>query len=167
LIKKNIHIFMSDLTEKEIFDCLSENFRLAAENCLKIATSPKRGKIYRELIDQLSLIEGASRQACHWRGDTRWLDIADKAAYAQKFSGDWLRRYNSEKSIWFLKKLFVQLGLLMNFGFKLSLDLKDKKTGILGPILPENMKSSLIKGDRNICMRISNGGIIIPDGVMV
>src|ERR1700751_4496145 len=61
-------------TEADIFD-LSENFRLAAEDCEKLARLPKKGRAYTSLRNKLELLEGACRQAVAWRDDARWLHI--------------------------------------------------------------------------------------------
>ena len=165
LSKKHHSRIMSDLTEVEIFDCLATHFRLAAENCKKLALLPRKGANYKNLRDQLHIIEGAARQACYWREDTRWLAVGQRAAQAHRLSGDWLRKYKASPNV--LRKLFLSLEEFMNFGYRLSFDLKDKRTGISGAILPANMQRNIIKSEDGPSMRISSGGIIIPNGVSV
>jgi len=82
---------MGALSEREIFDCIAENCRLAAENCDKLAARPISGPAYLELRDQLALIEGACRQAAAWRGQDKWLDVAQYFPIAHKMAGEWLR----------------------------------------------------------------------------
>lgn len=155
---------MGTLTETEIFECLSINLRLASETCIRLANSPLKGSLYKQLRDYLSLIEGSSRQAAAWRADSRWYDIANHAAQAHKLSGDWLRKYALNQD--YLKKMLLKLAEFLAFSYVLSQSLKSKKTGILGPILPEGMDKSSLK-QKNAQMRISNGGIIIPNCVSI
>ena len=156
---------MSDLTENEIFDCLMSNFKMASENCIRLASTPRKGPAYSQLRDQLFLIEGAARQAMYWRSDTRWLAIANRCSQAHRLSGDWLRLYRNEPR--FLYELFTKLAQFLAFGYDLAENIKNEKTGTSGPILPDYMGKKSVKSQNEIAMRISHGGIIIPDGVSI
>src|SRR6266567_3440125 len=82
---------MGDLSETEIFDCLASNFRLAAEHCEDLARLPAKGPTYVKFRNELKLIEGAARQAAHWRCDARFLSIGIACAKAHELAGEWLR----------------------------------------------------------------------------
>ena len=153
---------MSHLTEIEIFDCLSTNFKLAANNCIKLAVDPLKGRPYRELRSQLQLIEGACRQTANWRGDTRWLQIGMRCAQALELSKNWIIKYRFDTA--FLHKLFTKLSEFLAFGYKLSEDLRTKKTSTMGPVLPSYMNKTNSMPSNSTKMRISSGGIIIPEG---
>jgi hypothetical protein len=111
------------ITEAEIWDCLRTNFRLAAEHCDDLAKLPAQGPTYQLLLGELSLIEGACRQAAHWREDAGgvtlppgqpgahgfeavrlgetdsagWLDVAHMMGEVHKRCGGWIRgRYPRE-----------------------------------------------------------------------
>jgi hypothetical protein len=121
---------MGALTEIEIFDCLVENFRLAVDNCEKLANVPAAGPAYNELRHQLLAIEGACRQASVWREDTRWLAIGMMMHEAHQRAGNWLRGHMP-------RKLFGMLADNLRAGLKLAQDYRTKATGRIGMILPE------------------------------
>ena len=127
---------MGALTEIEIFACLSENLRLAAEKCEVLANHPRRGHLYYAFLKEIKLIEGACEQASAWRGDARWLRISWMMGEVHKRAGHWLRhsptlesRVEADKR---LKKLADNLRL---FAYEAE-DLRHKATGRLGLILP-------------------------------
>lgn len=82
---------MGDLSETEIFDCLATNFRLAAEHAEDLAKLPAKGPTYIKFRHELKMIEGAARQAAHWRQDARFLSIGIACAKAHATAGEWLR----------------------------------------------------------------------------
>jgi hypothetical protein len=82
---------MAELTEADIFGCMSHNLRLAAEHCDNLAKYPLKGRNYNLLRQELKLVEGCCRQAAWWREDTRWLPIGLKMAEMHKMVGTWLR----------------------------------------------------------------------------
>lgn len=132
---------MGNLTEREIFDCLSTNFRLAAEACEKLAVSPRTGPTYAILREKLELIEGACRQAAVWRQDTRWLAIGMAMAEAHKRAGGWLRGVKVggvtvKLADGHRHPLFLKLAENLRAGERKSIELRDKKTGRVGMILP-------------------------------
>src|SRR5260221_1451149 len=107
------------LKEGEIFDCLSSNFRQAAECCDNLVVLPARGPTYMRLLEHLKLIEGACRQAACWREDAGgvgaplgqtgthgfealrmgeadamgWLECAHMIGECHKRAGAWLRGF--------------------------------------------------------------------------
>lgn len=135
---------MGALTESEIFDCLSTNFRLAAEDCEQLAVSPRKGPTYAALRDKLELLEGACRQASVWRQDTRWLTIGMTMAEAHKRAGEWLRGVKIAGHMGRVKiapghmhPLFLKLAENLRLGHRKAEELRTKKTGRVGMILPE------------------------------
>lgn len=121
---------MGALTELEIFDCLIENFRVAADCCDRLANVPQAGPTYDHLRTSLLLIEGACRQASVWREDTRWLPVGMMMHEAHIRAGDWLRGHMP-------RKLFGMLADNLRAGQKMAEDLRDKRTNMRGIILPE------------------------------
>lgn len=160
---------MAAPTEQEVLACLSENFWLAAENCEKLAVSPKRGLIYREFRDQLSLIEGASRQMGYYRGgDARWLQIGLQVAHAHKRAGDWLRGVpqpgGGHRPLTEGQKhpLFMLLADNLRKGAALAQDLRGKKTGRTGPILPVVQPLPHQRETSPVGWRSTVSGLVIP-----
>lgn len=134
---------MGKLTEAEIFDCLSTNFRLAAEDCEKLARSPRKGATYSALRDKLELLEGACRQASVWRQDARWLQIGIGMAEAHKRAGDWLRGIKIagvpgriKVADGHMHPLFLKLAENLRLGHKKAEALRTKRTNRVGMILP-------------------------------
>lgn len=147
-------------TEQEIFDRLASSFRAAAECCDQLAVSPRKGAIYRKLRDELKLIEGAARQAGHYREDMRWMQVGLDAAKCHQKAGDWLRSHMPSK-------YFTTLAAAMR---KLELSarhLKDNRTGRRGMILPVTPRLERTQG-RPVGWTQTNGGILLPQaGVAV
>jgi hypothetical protein len=168
---------MGRLTETEIFDCLAENFRAAADLCDRLATEQRKGPNYVALREALKLIGGASRQAATWREDARWLKIAEMVAEAHRRAGDWLRgvrvvegKPRVRLSHQEIKRNFTMLAANMRQGFALAEKFRTAKTGRTGMILPivkpvdrqpgrPVTVSNLPPG-----MAMSKGGIIMPAG---
>lgn len=123
---------MGALTEVEIFACLTENFRQAAENCEKLAAVPARGPVYNAFRHQLLLIEGACQQAAVWRQDCRWYDIGMMMGEAHKRAGNWLRRH-------YPRPLFIKLAENLRAAHMLAEDCRTRATGRVGMILPDEM----------------------------
>lgn len=155
---------MGALTEREIFSCLSENFRLAAESCDELARVPAKGPVYLKLREQLKLIEGACRQAAYWRGDSRWLRVGLLMAEAHKRAGGWLRGIKDSKTGRTIKvapghlhPLFVMLGDNLRQARASAERLRTAATGRVGLILPPGYE---VQGPRN---RVGSG-LILPAG---
>lgn len=157
---------MGDLTEIEIFDCISSNAKLAAEHCEDLARKPREGETYDLLRTELKLIEGACRQASAWRGDTRWLPIGLAMEEAHTRAGDWLRGCKvmgqrirlAEKHNF---ECFMKLAENLR-GLQASMTaLRDKKTHRVGMILPE-ARPGPHRDTRPVGFTKSLGGVLIP-----
>jgi hypothetical protein len=122
---------MGELTEREIFGCMAENFSKAAECCVKLAEEPKMGPTYRQLRTSLKLIEGCCRQAAYWREDGRWLPMGLVMEEAHKRAGYWLRYHHP-------RPLFLKLAENLRGAHKAAEMLKNMKTGTTGLILPNS-----------------------------
>ena len=133
---------MSALTESEIFDCMAENLRLAAQDCELLATSPAKGFIYDRYRKELKLVEGACRQASAWREDARWLPIGLQMAECHKRAGEWLRGVvqpdGHRAPIPFGQKhpLFLRLSEVLRMLLAQVEALRTQATGRSGMILP-------------------------------
>ena len=153
---------MSDLTEVEIFDCLKSNLKAAAEHCLDLERKPLQGPSYIKLREELKLVEGACRQAAHWREDSRWLSIGLKMEEAHRLCGGWLRGKHP-------RFMFRALAEALVHFYNFAEDVRTKRTGRAGVILPA---SSIAQGARNVgtvgwSPAVTKGGIILPSSAMV
>lgn len=148
---------MSDLREAEIFDRLISSFRAAAEHCEALAQQEHRikGQRYNRLRTELALIEGASRQAAMWRGDTRWLPIGRFANECHRRCGNWLRKREAPV-------LFTKLAENMRMMLTAAQRMKDARTGVRGPIVPEQPKY-----EPTLMQVRTPGGIILPPGAVI
>lgn len=161
---------MGRLTESEIFDCLSTNFRLAAEHCDDLAILPAKGPTYKKLREELRLIEGACRQASAFREDARFLSIGMQCGHVHKVAGDWLRGMKmpdgSRRMIrpGELHPLFLKLAEVMCAGHRKAEEVRHKATGRVGMILPKVQRAPH-RDTRPVGYRATPGGIIVPDGV--
>ena len=165
---------MSDLTETEIFECLSHNLRLAAEDCELLATTPKRGWIYDRFRKELKLVEGACRQAAAWRGDTRWLPLGMKMEECHQIVGEWLRGVKDETGVrrpipeGAKHPMFLKLAELLRAAHGEVEKLRTKKTGVVGPILPEMISAHhLPVRHRPVSVMLPDGMIQRPSGLFV
>jgi hypothetical protein len=132
---------MAYVQEIEMFSCLTENFRLAAEAAEALAVLPKRGPTYKKLMDQLKLCEGACRQVARERGDARWLQIGLAMDQAHQRAGTWLRKYIGGKDRQIAHRLFLLLGENLRFGQAEAEKMRHAATGKLGLILPKPLPS--------------------------
>jgi hypothetical protein len=159
---------MGALTEAEIFDCLSTNFRLAAEHCVDLAKLPAKGPTYKKLREELRLIEGACRQASVHREDTRFLSIGMKCGHVHKVAGDWLRGMKmpdgSRRMIrpGELHPLFVKLAEVLYSAHLKAEEVRHKRTGRNGMILPK-VQPGPHRDTRPVGFRATQGGILIPE----
>lgn len=134
---------MGQLTEREIFDCLAVNFRLAAEHCENLARLPRKGQTYIELRKELRLLEGACRQAAAWREDARWLRVGLYMAETHRRAGDWLRGIKQPGGGWRpiaegqRHPLFMKLAENLRAAQVKAEGLRDRVTGRRGMILPK------------------------------
>ncbi len=164
---------MGRLTEPEIFNCLIENFRLAAERAEELAISPLKGRAYKALIGHLELIEGAARQAAHWRGDTRFLTIGMQMGHVHKIAGNWLRGIEvpgqprvklaaSEQH-----PLFRKLAEVLRVALQGAVHMKDAATRQIGPILPEVLPAPTRTQGRSMPVTLPHGMIYRPSGLVI
>jgi hypothetical protein len=147
---------MSDLREYEVFDRLATSFREAAEHCEALAVQINRvkGQRYVKLREHLMLIEGASRQAAFYRGDSRWFQIGQFAAECHKKCGDWLRFKTRGP-------MFQKCAENMRMMERAAEQMRDRATGVRGDILPPQPKYE--PENRSVPVR-TPGGIILPAG---
>lgn len=162
---------MGNLTEAEIFDCLSTNFRLAAEDCDKLATRPRKGRAYSSLRDRLELIEGACRQAAYWREDSRWLQIGLFMAEAHKRAHEWLRGIKVPGSPVRVKvapghmhPLFLKLAEHLRAAQIRAEEFRTKATGKVGTILPAPQAAP--SRDTVPTGWTKAGSLYVPDGTV-
>ena len=164
---------MGALTETEIFDCLFTNLRLAAEHCEILATSPRTGPTYVKLREELQLIEGCCRQANYWRADTRWLKFAFHMGEAHRLAGNWLRGIKVDRGPrrrippGQRHPMFMALAAALRVVSVRAEQIKNKRTGKLGPILPEALPAPH-RDTRPVSVRLPDGferrasGLITP-----
>lgn len=150
---------MGRLTEGEIFACLAENFKLAAEHCEDLARLPAKGLIYAKLREELKLIEGAARQAGQFRDDARWFQIGLMMGEAHKRAGTWLRGH-------YPAVLFTKLADNLRKGEALAESYRTSRTHRVGMILPKPLPAPIRTQGRSVQVRlperVSPGGIILP-----
>ena len=161
---------MGRLTENDIFSCLIENFRLAAENADKLAHVPLKGQVYDEFRKQLQLIEGACRQASAWREDTRWLPIGLMIAEVHQRAGDWLRGIKQADGTRVkirdgeLHPLFVRLADNLRALQTAAEKTRNSKTGRVGMILPA-VQAGPHRDTRPVGWIPNSGGaLLVPAG---
>ena len=160
---------MARLTESEIFDCLATNFRLAAEDCDKLAVVPEKGFVYHALRSKLKLLEGACRQAAAWRGDARWYPIGLQMEQCHQRAGEWLRGVKTEAGRMphtqaELHTLFTLLAKALRQLHGVAENLRTKATGKVGLILPTPGRAPH-RETRPVQVR-TPGGIILPAGAL-
>jgi hypothetical protein len=148
--------------ETEIVDCLVMNFRLAAEHCDDLAVLPARGPTYDLLRKELSLIEGCCRQIGHYREDARWMRIGLLVEEAHKRAGHWLRTIPRTSESNEAHPLFRRLAENLRAGMKAAEELRTKRTGRVGMILPRPLPGPLRQG-RPVQV-VTPGGVILPSG---
>ena len=158
---------MGALTEREIFACLAENLRLAAQHCDDIATTPDHRPVYRLLANELKLVEGCCRQASAWREDTRWLNIGLTIADAHKKAGNWLRGFRTEQGQKITlapahrKQLFQTLAANLRAIWKVAETFRTGRPPRLGMILPKPMPVSSALFD----LRRRGVQVMLPDRI--
>ena len=156
-------------TEQEIFSCLSENLRLAAEDCEKLAWDPRRGWTYNRFRKSLKLVEGAAQQAYYWRNyDARWLQLRFLTAGVHKRAGHWLRNTPTKDARDQAHPIFAKLAETLRAAHYHAERVRTAATGKLGPILPPELPGPhrevrpvqvLLPGGP----RVTPGGIILPN----
>ena len=120
-----------------------DNLRTAIDCCEKLATAPRKGRLYDRFRDALKLVEGCCDQASVWRQDTRWLPLGMMMAEAHKRAGEWLRGTKmpngTRRPIPHGEQhpLFVMLAENLCGLLKVAEEFRTKATGRVGMILPE------------------------------
>lgn len=149
------------LTESEIFDCLAENLRLAAEDCRVLAWHPRRGFVYARFCQELQLVEGACRQAYYWRDwDSRWLTLGLKMNEAHQRAGNWLRDYTSKAGRKVAHPMFQKLAEVLEAAYRQCERVRTMRTNHFGPIMPAEMSGP--HRDTRPVQVMTPGGIILP-----
>lgn len=120
---------MSALTESEIFDYLDTTFGEAAALCESLVLN-RRKPAYRKLGIALQGLQGACRQAGHWRENHEWFTYSEQIQYVRDRAGDWMRGYFPRENFFMLAEALKR----MRAQAKLK---KDRPHGRLGQILPE------------------------------
>jgi hypothetical protein len=147
---------MSALTEAEIFDCLRENLKGAADDCDLIARFPQSGVAFDRMRKRLKLVEGACRQAAFWREDARWLQPGLKMEQAHQIARTWLHRPSVQS-----KKLFAGLAAALR-RMHADIDrLEAMRAPRLGMILPRLQAPTEIRHGRPVQV-MTPGGLIVP-----
>lgn len=152
---------MSALTESEIFDKLTDGFAEAAGLCEKIAISPLKGAPYRRLIVVCTEIEGACRQAGHWRENYHWFTLGREVHELQLKMGNWIRAHYPKPEA---KKMFTIAATTMRRLERLALLKKNQKHGQVGSILPVPGEGPARQRAVQV-PRVTPGCIFVPDGV--
>lgn len=158
---------MGALTEPEIFDCLSTNFKLAAQLADDLARLPAKGPTYHRFRQTLKLIEGAARQASAWREDARFLSIAFHCSHVHKVAGDWLRGVKmpdgSRRKIppGELHPLFAKLAEVLRAGHRKAEETRTRATGRIGMILPRPLPGPH-RDTRPVGWTPSPAGLLVP-----
>lgn len=151
---------MSALTERDIFSKLTDGFAEAASLCEKIAAVPLKGASYRRLITVCTEIEGACRQAGHWRENYHWFPLGIEVHQLQLLMGKWLRAHYPKPRA---KELFTIAAQTMRRLQALALTKQNQKHGQIGMILPTPGEGPA----RQRAVQVPNmtpGGIVIPEG---
>ena len=128
---------MGALHEQDIFECLAENFRIAAEKCEKLAWHPKRGYEYLAFRSAIRLIEGACRQAAAHREDWRWLPIGMAMGEIHKRCGGWMRSSATKDARKAVEPHFKKTAEILRALAVEAERVRTAATGRLGMILPE------------------------------
>ena len=142
-----------NLTEREIIQALIEAFRLAAEDCERLAAG-ERGSIYLQFRRRLREAEKYCRVVGGWRSDSRWLPLGMKIAEVQQQCGAWLRQ---RAPGW----RFAGLASILRRGQHSAQRLAHARTGTRQPILPPTAPAYW---DAKQGRSVSMSGLILPPG---
>jgi hypothetical protein len=149
---------MSSLTEKEVLDRHVQALGEAHRACQALGRNANneylapRGQDYGELREALEALEGSARQMSHFRSDARWIRLGVLYAKVMRTAQasfvaatiDY-RRWNDFNK---LMPLFVN-------GKRQLHDLQ-ARTGVTGPILPQNPSNWLVLPDLRIPKGVPN-----------
>jgi hypothetical protein len=139
-------------SEREMLGQLVEHFRLAAEDCERLARG-ERGPIYVQFRARLADAERTCRLVAGVRGDGRWLQIGLRLADVQQRCGQWLREHQPS---W----RFAGLAEILRRGQASAATLAHKRTERRGPILPVPKPLPEVRQGRPVSM----SGLILPRG---
>ena len=136
---------MSGLTEQEVLSKYKQSLAEARDACQWLAKNADplyfapRGRHYRLLKTALKELEGASRQMCAFRSDTRWVRLGIHFAKRMQVVQRLFANHN-----WLA---FGQLVALFDNDLVHADELTHRKTGTLGPLLPKNPSAWIIMPD--------------------
>jgi hypothetical protein len=150
---------MGALTEVEIFSCMAENFREAAELCEQLAWHPRRGHLYIQFLGCIRKVEGSCRQAQAHREDARWLRIGIMMGEVHRRAGGWVRgsRTRDERSQ--AHKLFAKLAENLRALHYEAEHLRTAAVERMGMILPRPLE-----GPHRDMRPVS---VVLPSGLIV
>lgn len=126
---------MGRLTESEIMAKHTDALKVAKQACVFLShnADPEkiapRGHHYTRLKKALKELEGTCREICYYRDDTRWLKLGIIYAKALRMSQKY---FVAQK--W---ANYGKLAELFDLGARRMDELRTRKTGQLGPILPK------------------------------
>lgn len=166
---------MGQLAEVEIFDRMIESLRASIQACRDLAVKPLKGLSYRKLQEHLPLVEGACRQAAHWRADARWLKLGLMMEEAHRRSGDWLRGVRDPETGMYRKipegvrhPMFVKLAENLESLLDSARKLRVAATGVIGrPILPRVEEGPHRQVRDNYAVRLPDGVERRPSGLLI
>lgn len=144
---------MSTLTEVEIWDRLRTSLRSAIDLCGKLATVPAQGPNYRKLVEELGLIEGASRQIGAFRFDMRFNLFGYEMSRFHQRIGDVVRSRGA-------REIFLHMAKMMQGAMDQVEKMRAAKTGRRGPILPL-AKAAPHRDTRPVYVK-GMSGLIVP-----
>jgi hypothetical protein len=163
---------MGGLTEVEIFDCLAENARRAAEHAENLAKLPRKGPTYRAYRDCLRLVEGCCRQIASFRFDSTWLKLGLQMHEAHERGGIWLRGVKTAQGVrvklaeGHLHPLFMKMAERLRALHAKADDLRTRATGTLGPILPAPLPGPH-RDTKPVGFTKRSSGLLVPESTSV
>lgn len=145
---------MARLTEIEVIDCLKDNLRKLVQHCKDLAEKPAQGPTYKQVIETVRLVEGASRQMAAFRSDARWTKFGYEMARFHDRLGDCVRsRYSRE--------IFRRMSTMVADAYAQAMVLYTAKTGRRGPILPKVLPGPH-RETRPVGYTKTDGGLLMP-----
>ena len=129
----------SGTSENEIKSMWRQSMLGAADDCRLLAVLPAQGPTFARLRERLKLAEGACRQMCWWRDDTRWLYLAPMLEQTHQMVLEMIRMHAA-------RHLFLKLEHTLRKLIRDADILENAKTGHVGMILPESQKLDRTEG---------------------
>ncbi len=123
---------MQTLSDKEQFELIRENLRLAAEDAMSISRDIPTGMHYISLRKHLLAAEEACRAIMWLREDARWSEFSLLFPKCVEISRRWLSPLSVEG-----KKVFYKMAESIGWLLAYAEDMRTRKTGIKGMILPQ------------------------------